>query len=77
MTFSSIARCPSTGHLCLGVVTLSIAAGDRCEGIDFGAGVYKTRAYVKCDNELIVPDSGRDAGGQVGADGHLAHRSAA
>lgn len=54
MTFSIIARCPNTGRLGLGVTTFSIAAGGRCEGIRFGAGVCKTQAYVKRDNDLIA-----------------------
>ncbi|WP_422030260.1 DUF1028 domain-containing protein [Reyranella sp.] len=54
MTFSIIARCPQTGRLGLGVTTFSIAAGGRCEGIRFGAGVSKTQAYVKRDNDLIA-----------------------
>ena len=54
MTFSIIARCPDTGRLGLGITTFSIAAGGRCEGIRFGAGVCKTQAYVKRDNDLIA-----------------------
>jgi len=54
MTFSIIARCPNTGRLGLGITTFSIAAGGRCEGIRFGAGVCKTQAYVKRDNDLIA-----------------------
>lgn len=54
MTFSIVARCPITGRLGLGVTTFSIAAGGRCEGIRFGAGVCKTQAYVKRDNDLIA-----------------------
>lgn len=54
MTFSIIARCPKTGRLGLGITTFSIAAGGRCEGIRFGAGVCKTQAYVKRDNDLIA-----------------------
>ncbi len=54
MTFSIIARCPNTGRLGLGITTFSIAAGGRCEGIRFGAGVVKTQAYVKRDNDLIA-----------------------
>jgi len=54
MTFSIIARCPRTGRLGLGITTFSIAAGGRCEGIRFGAGVCKTQAYVKRDNDLIA-----------------------
>ncbi len=54
MTFSIIARCPTTGRLGLGITTFSIAAGGRCEGIRFGAGVCKTQAYVKRDNDLIA-----------------------
>jgi uncharacterized Ntn-hydrolase superfamily protein len=54
MTFSIVARCPNTGRLGLAVTTFSIAAGGRCEGIRFGAGVCKTQAYVKRDNDLIA-----------------------
>ena len=54
MTFSIIARCPNTGRLGLGITTFSIAAGGRCEGIRFGAGVCKTQAYWKRDNDLIA-----------------------
>lgn len=54
MTFSIIARCPNTGRFGLGVTTFSIAAGGRCEGIRFGAGVCKTQAYGKRDNDLIA-----------------------
>ena len=54
MTFSIIARCPTTGRLGLGITTFSIAAGGRCEGIRFGAGICKTQAYVKRDNDLIA-----------------------
>jgi uncharacterized Ntn-hydrolase superfamily protein len=54
MTFSIIARCPETGRLGLGIATFSIAAGGRCEGIRFGAGICKTQAYVKRDNDLLA-----------------------
>src|SRR5258708_32617233 len=54
MTFSIVARCTRTGRLGLGITTFSIAAGGRCEGIRFGAGVSKTQAYVKRDNDLIA-----------------------
>lgn len=54
MTFSIIARCPRTGRLGLGITTFSIAAGGRCEGIRFGAGICKTQAYVKRDNDLLA-----------------------
>jgi uncharacterized Ntn-hydrolase superfamily protein len=54
MTFSIIARCPETGRLGLGIATFSIAAGGRCEGIRIGAGICKTQAYVKRDNDLLA-----------------------
>lgn len=56
MTFSIIARCPATGRLGLGITTFSIAAGGRCEGIRYGAGICKTQAYVKRDNDLLAID---------------------
>jgi uncharacterized Ntn-hydrolase superfamily protein len=56
MTFSIIARCPETGRLGLAIATFSIAAGGRCEGIRFGAGICKTQAYVKRDNDLLAVD---------------------
>jgi len=56
MTFSIIARCPTTGRLGLGITTFSIAAGGRCEGILAGVGICKTQAYVKRDNDLLAID---------------------
>jgi uncharacterized Ntn-hydrolase superfamily protein len=56
MTFSIIARCPTTGRLGLGITTFSIAAGGRCEGIRHGVGICKTQAYVKRDNDLLAID---------------------
>jgi uncharacterized Ntn-hydrolase superfamily protein len=54
MTFSIIARCPRTGRLGLGITTFSIAAGGRCEGIRFGAGICKTQAYVNRGNDVLA-----------------------
>ena len=54
MTFSIIARCPTTGRLGLGITTFSIAVGGRCEGIRFGVGVCKTQAYVNRGNDVLA-----------------------
>ena len=56
MTFSIIARCPTTRRLGLGITTFSIAAGGRCEGIRSGVGVCKTQAYVNRGNDLLALD---------------------
>jgi len=56
MTFSIIARCPTTRRLGLGITTFSIAAGGRCEGIRHGVGVCKTQAYVNRGNDLLALD---------------------
>src|SRR5476651_410951 len=54
MTFSIIARCPTTGRLGLGITTFSIGAGGRCEGILAGVGVCKTQAYVNRGNDTLA-----------------------
>jgi uncharacterized Ntn-hydrolase superfamily protein len=54
MTFSIIARCPRTGRLGLGIATLSIASGGRCEGIMAGVGICKTQAFINRGNDLLA-----------------------
>jgi len=54
MTFSIIARCPTTRRLGLGIATFSIAAGGRCEGIRHGVGICKTQAYINRGNDLLA-----------------------
>lgn len=56
MTYSIIARCPTTGRLGLGITTFSIAAGGRCEGILAGVGICKTQAYVNRGNDPLAID---------------------
>jgi uncharacterized Ntn-hydrolase superfamily protein len=54
MTFSIIARCPTTRRLGLGIATFSIAAGGRCEGVRHGVGICKTQAYINRGNDLLA-----------------------
>jgi uncharacterized Ntn-hydrolase superfamily protein len=54
MTYSIIARCPTTGRLGIGITTYSIAVGGRSEGIRADAGICKTQAFTNRANDPIA-----------------------
>ncbi|MFZ5781690.1 MAG: DUF1028 domain-containing protein [Pseudomonadota bacterium] len=54
MTYSIIAHCPRTRRLGLGIATFSIASGGRCEGIQAGAGICKTQAFINRANDPLA-----------------------
>jgi uncharacterized Ntn-hydrolase superfamily protein len=54
MTYSIIARCPTTGRLGIGITTYSIAVGGRSEGIRADAGICRTQAFTNRANDPIA-----------------------
>jgi len=56
MTFSIIARCPTTGRLGIGITTYSIAVGGRCEGVRADVGICKTQAFTRRANDPLAVD---------------------
>jgi len=54
MTFSVLARCPTTGHFGIGVATYSLCVGQYCDGLRSRVGATMTQAFVNQGNNDLA-----------------------
>jgi uncharacterized Ntn-hydrolase superfamily protein len=54
MTFTLLARCPSTGQVGIGIATYSICVGIYCNGLRGNGGAAMTQAFVNQANNTLA-----------------------
>lgn len=54
MTFTLLARCPTTGHVGIGIATYSITVGLYCTGLRGNTGATMTQAFVNQGNNPLA-----------------------
>lgn len=54
MTFTLLARCPTTGQVGIGIATYSICVGLYCDGLRANVGAAMTQAFVNQANNALA-----------------------